>query len=345
MIFKKLSGKYNERYNLSYSDLADTGETNRIHLLIVSPLLFLFGILDVLVVLIFHFNNLKAYIPSLIYFGCFTIIPTFCYFYSKWSAKVPREKAYLVKTIPAYITVFLGLSAGVFNFYILGQPYNGAITSFITGFLTLFTFSLSPAIFSIPLFAAIIVMTPGIYSNFGITGLMDSYLCTILVFYFSIYKRRTEKLHIIMLKKQKKQLEAKTFGNFTMLYEGQVVKYSRTKSEELMGYLIYKKGSSAKTKELISVLWGDHADSARYGSSFRNLIVDIKHTMTELENQDFFIAEYNNFRINPEVINCDYYDFLNGDPAAIKSFAGEFMSQYSWAEEVAGFLEQKALAQ
>ena len=28
---------------------------------------------------------------------------------------------------------------------------------------------------------------------------------------------------------------------------------------------------------------------------------------------------------------------------AIKSFAGEFMSQYSWSEEVVGFLEQKAL--
>ena len=121
------------------------------------------------------------------------------------------------------------------------------------------------------------------------------------------------------------------------------IKYSRTKSEELMAYLIYKKGSSAKTKELISVLWGDHADSARYGSSFRNLIVDIKHTMSELEIQDFFIAEYNNFRINPEVIMCDYYDFLEGDPTAIKSFAGEFMSQFSWSEEVVGFLEQKAL--
>ncbi len=345
MIFKKLSGKYNERYNISYSDLADTGETNRIHLLIVSPLLFLFGIIDILVVLIFHFNNLKDYISSLIYFGCFSIIPAFCYFYSKWAAKVPREKAYLVKTIPAYITVCLGFSAGVFNFYILGQPYNGAITHFITGFLTLMIFSLSPVVFLVPMLAAIAIMTPGLYANFGVTGLMDSYLSAILLFIFSIHQRRTEKRHIIMLKKQKKQLEAKTFGNFTMLYEGQVVKYSRTKSEELMGYLIYKKGSSAKTKELISVLWGDHADSARYGSSFRNLIVDIKHTMTELEIQDFFIAEYNNFRINPEVINCDYYDFLNGDPAAIKSFAGEFMSQYSWAEEVAGFLEQKALAQ
>ena len=343
MLFGKSSEKFKGRYDISYTDLADAGETNRIHLLVLSSLLFLFGIIDVLIILIFHFNNLKDYIVSLVYFGIWTVVPLICLLYSRWAAKVSREKAYLLKTIPVYVIVFSGFTASVYNFYVLGQPFNGVIIYCVIGFLTLMVFSLSPFVFLIPLITSVGIMTPAIYSNFGVTGLMDSYLATILIFCFAIYKRRMERRHIFMLKKQKKQLVAKTFGNFTMLYEGQVVKYSRTKSEELMGYLIYKKGSSAKTKELISVLWGDHADSARYGSSLRNLIVDIKHTMNELEIQDFFIAEYNNFRINPEIINCDYYDFLEGDADAIKSFAGEFMSQYSWAEEVVGFLEQKAL--
>ena len=343
MLFQKLSGKYTERYSISYTDLADTGETNRIHLLIFCPFLFLFGFLDVLVILIFHLHNLKDYLISLIYFGWWSIISPFCYFYSKRVAGVPREKAYIIKTFPVYIMVFTGFTTAVYNFYILGQPFNGVVIYCITGFITLMAFSLSPILFLIPMLASIGVMTPGIYSNFGVTALMDSYLATILIFCFAISKRRIEKRHITMLKKQKKQLEAKTFGNFTMLYENQVVKYSRTKSEELMAYLIYKKGSSAKTKELICALWGDHADSARYGSNLRNLIVDIKHTMNELEIQDFFIAEYNNFRINPEVIKCDYYDFLDGDSTALKSFAGEFMCQYSWAEEAVGFLEQRAL--
>ena len=90
-------------------------------------------------------------------------------------------------------------------------------------------------------------------------------------------------------------------------------------------------------------MFGERADSATYGSNLRNLIVDIRHTLNELEIQNFFIAEYNNFRINPEIIKCDYYDFLNGDQTAVKSFMGEFLSQYSWAEDVAGLLELKAL--
>ena len=101
---------------------------------------------------------------------------------------------------------------------------------------------------------------------------------------------------------------------------------------------------AANTSELLCALYGEYADSARYGSSLRVLISDAKHTFSELEIQNFFSAEYNNFRINPEAVKCDYYDFLSGDKAAKKLYAGQFMSQYSWAEETAAFLERKALA-
>ena len=343
MIFKEVRGKYKERYEISYQDLADAGEKNRIHLIVMSPLLFLFGFVDVIIILIRHHNNLQDYLFSLIYFGAYAVLSAFVYVYSLLIKRVPQEKSYVSKTVPVYVMLYTALAASVYNFYILNQPFNGVLTYYLTGFLGLIIFSFSPFLFLLGLSLAMGVMSPGIYHNFGLTGLMDSILGGMLIFIFAISKRRLEKRQIVLLKKQKMNLVAKTFGNFTLLYEGKVVKYTRTKSEELMGYLIYKNGSSVKTKELISVLWGDHADSTRYGNNLRNLIVDIKHTMNELEIHDFFLAEYNNFRINPELIKCDYYDFLKGDPAAIKNFAGEFMSQYSWAEEVAAFLEQKAL--
>lgn len=328
---------------ISYPELADIGETNRLHMVILAPFLFSFGFIGLLVIFLLYFNTLNEHLFSIIYFSIFTIISIYSFIHTKCVKNVPREKAYARKTAPAYVVMYITFGTSIYNFYILGQPFNGVIIFFIIGFLGLITFSFSPVFFGLALTATLAILSPGIYTNFGIKGYVDTVLCTLLIFIFALYKRRTEKRQIIMLKKQKKNLEAKTFGNFTMLYENQVVKYSRTKSEELMAYLIYKKGSSTKTKELISVLWGEHADSSRYGSSLRNLIVDIKHTMNELEIQDFFITEYNNFRINPDVIKCDYYDFLDGDSNAIKNFAGEFMSQYSWAEDVVGFLEQKAL--
>ena len=343
MFIKTLKDKFKERYAISFLDLAEAGEANRIHNMVLCPLLFLFGILDLIVVVFVQHNNLKEHLVSIIYFSLYAIVGFFGFLYSKWAKKVPREKSYILKTIPCYLIVDSALAAGIYNFYVLGQPLNGIITYCFTGFISFYIFTFSPIWFFLSVFIAMIILAPGVYQNFGLTALMDTVLAPFLILIVSLYKRRLQKKQIMFLKKQKQSLEAKTFGNFTLIYEGKTIKFARSKSEELIGYLIYKRGSSAKTKELISVLWGDHADSARYGSSLRNLIVDVKHTFAELEIQNFFISDYNNFRINPEIIKCDYYDFLEGDKNAIRSFVGEFMNQYSWAEEVAGMLEMKSL--
>ncbi|WP_294430989.1 hypothetical protein [uncultured Treponema sp.] len=334
---------YNERYGIPRQDLADAGESNRIVGNIISSSLFLLGIVDFIAIVLTHHSDLQNQLTYLVYFGIFMIPGIFTFLYSKCIKNVPNEKSYILKTIPVYIIIYMSLFISVYNFYILGKPFNGVVIYFMTSFISLCVFSFSPVIFLFGIVIAIGVMTPGIYAQFQLSGLADSILATFLMFCLALYKRRIEKKHILLLKKQKHSLEAKTFGNFTLLYENKVIKFSRTKSNELIAYLVYKNGSSVNTKELIAVLWGDQANSSKHGSNLRNLIVDIKHTLSKMEILNFFIAEYNNFRINPSVINCDYYDFLSGDKNAMDSFAGEFMSQFSWAEETAGFLEQKAI--
>ncbi len=341
-MFKKWIEIYKNRYSISYLDLADAGESNRIIVHIASIILFIFAISDFAFYLLVFKSQLIKYPHLIIYYSIFFLVSIFAYFSTKQVKDTNREKAYIKKTIPFYVVMFTIFAASIYSLK-KGQSFNGFIAFCLTAFIALCTCSFSPIVFLSGLVITVAIMTPELLSDFRLSGLLNVYISVILMFCLSLYKRRTEKKHILFLKKQKQSLEAKTFGNFTLTYENKIIKFSRSKSEELMGYLIYKKGSSVKTKELISVLYGEHADSARYGSSIRNLIADIKRTLNELGIQNFFIAEYNNFRINPEVIKCDYYDFLDGNIYAKKSFAGEFMSQYSWAEETAGFLEQKAL--
>ncbi|MCR4938938.1 MAG: hypothetical protein K5930_02360 [Treponemataceae bacterium] len=334
---------FNEKFYIPELDLADVGESNRLVLLFLGPCFFVFGFVDFTVVFVRNYSNLKDHLVSLIYFSIFTLISIYVFICSKKNKNIDREKAYIKKTIPFYMLCHTCMLAALYNFYILDQPFNGYAIFCLTGTISLCLFSFSPFPFLIGLVLEMIFMGPGLYFNFGISGLADGILTAMVMFWISLYKRRLAKKHLMLLKKQKKNLEAKTFGNFTLLFENKIVKFSRTKSNELFGYLVYKKGSSVNSKELISILWGDSADSTRYGNNLRNLIVDIKHTLKDLSIDSVFIAEYNNFRINPEIINCDYYDFLAGKKEAVDSFAGEFMSQYSWAEDVSAFLEMKAI--
>ena len=342
MFFKNLVEKYKSRYVIPYLDLADAGESNRIIVHIASIALLVFSSFCLIFFAITLYPNYRNYVPRFTYYTVVFVFSIYAFFASRPGKEVEREKAYIKKSIPFYILGLVILADAVFTVKV-GAVFNGFVIFVITAFIALCTGSFSPIIFLGGIVATVACMTPDIISSFGTSGYINTLIAAVLMFCLALYKRRSEKRQILFLKKQKQSLVARTFGNFTLMYENKVVKFTRTKSGELIGYLIYKKGSSVKTKELISVLYGDHADSARYGASFRNLIVDIKHTLGDLQIQNFFIAEYNNFRINPEVIKCDYYDFLAGNPSAIHSFAGEFMSQFSWAEETTAFLEQKAL--
>ena len=338
----KIITTYRNRYYISPADLADVAETNRLHLLFISPFLFLFGVFTLPFFIYYYRGELSQHLPTFIYYGLIIIVSHYLYIASLLAKNAPREKAYIIKNIPFYVGFILFLISGIMGIYD-GQPFNGLITYALTDIMALCVFSFSPFLFLFSHIIGGVIMAPVLYEAFGMTGLLNVILTAFLMICLSLYKRRAEKKIIMLIKKQKQSLEAKTFGSFTLLYNNNVIKFSRSKSEELMAYLIYKNGSSVKTKELITALYGKSADSSRYGASIRNLIVDIKHTLADLDIQNFFITEYNNFRINPEVIKCDYYDFLAGDKMAAKSYSGEFMSQFQWSKDAAVFFEYKVL--
>lgn len=340
---EKLRNAIRKRYYISPLDLAENAEANRLHTQFLGFIFFIGSLLSLALFIIMYWNSPRGQLVSFIYYAVCGLTTGLAFIISKKVKNVEREKAYIYKNIPFYIVFTWGISSGSYNCYVLGQPFYGVLTYILTFTIVLGIFSIAPRYFLLTLILGLLPMLPCIYRNFEITGAINTILVAVVMFGLSLYKRAAEKRYITLHKKQKSTLESKTFGNFTLLFDNKVVKFSRTKSLELMAYLIYKNGSSVQTKELINLLWGEHADSARYGANLRNLISDIKHTFAELGIQNFFITEYNNFRINPEIIKCDYYDFLSGDSSATKNFAGEFMSQFSWAEAAAAFIERKVL--
>lgn len=332
---------YQKYYYISPLDSADSAESNRLFNLFWSPVCLFLCLLYLIYELIAYRNNYYEERYDIL-FLLIAVVDLLCSFILSIAVKnVSREKAHILKNIPMYTVFCYGIGSQVFLFYVSENPYIYIIGFIVAMTIMLCVFSITLSFFII-IFSGYAALLYGFYTRFGMMGIVNLSILIVMIISFAFINRYRMKQYLDLLKRQKVNLEAKTFGNFTLLYKAKAINFSRTKSEELIGYLIYKKGTSVKTKELISALWGEHADSATYGNNLRNLIVDIKHTFKELEIQNFFISEYNNFRINPEIIKCDYYDFLDGDSEAVKDFAGEFMNQYSWAENTAAFLERKA---
>ncbi|MGN0244011.1 MAG: response regulator [Lachnospiraceae bacterium] len=136
------------------------------------------------------------------------------------------------------------------------------------------------------------------------------------------------------------KLQIRCFGSFEVFYEGKPVHFGRILSKEILAYLINLRGASANTAELCAAIWEDSVDSERNRHYFRNLISELRKVLKKYHSEDILICKRNSFAIDTDKVDCDYYRFLNNDVAAINSYCGEYMRQYSWAEMTLGQLER-----
>ena len=136
-------------------------------------------------------------------------------------------------------------------------------------------------------------------------------------------------------------LRIRCFGNFEVFTaEGEPVKFSRTKAKELFAYLVYRRGSSCSTRELAAVLFEDKEYSTKQMLYLQKIISSMMQTLRENNAAQVIHKTYNAISLNDELIDCDYYRFLKMDVPSINAYTGEFMTQYSWAEFVAGYLDR-----
>ena len=101
-------------------------------------------------------------------------------------------------------------------------------------------------------------------------------------------------------------IKIQCFGNFEIFVGGRALAFKRSKSKELLAYLVDRNGATCTNGEMLAVLWEDKPDTASLHSHLR---------------------------------------FLRGSRSATNSYRGEYMTQYSWAEVTRSALRQQANVQ
>ena len=129
-----------------------------------------------------------------------------------------------------------------------------------------------------------------------------------------------------------KGVYAQTFGNFEFFVNGQAVRFERSRSKELLAYLIDKRGASCTRAELLVDIFEDGvSEGANQGLS--QAFFALMKTLKKYGIDNIIIKNRNSYAIDTSKINCDYYDYLNGDANAINSYQGRYMENYSnWSE-------------
>ena len=139
-------------------------------------------------------------------------------------------------------------------------------------------------------------------------------------------KKELEQLEGLVELKPTKKIQIKCFGNFEIFYNGEPVKFAYQKSKEVVAYLVDREGSMVNINELNAVLWEED-----HKSYLRNLIADIKNSLTAINCGDVFIKRHNECAIDINKVDCDAFEYKKDNPDAVRMYRGEYMIQYPWA--------------
>lgn len=154
-------------------------------------------------------------------------------------------------------------------------------------------------------------------------------------------KKELEELRHPIDEGAKNRVSCKTFGNFEVFVDGKPVEFQYNKSRELFAFLVDRNGALSTIQELIMNLWDDDEPDSHI-SYLKNVRKDMISTFEKLECSDVIVRQHGRIGIVPNLIDCEYYDFLNHDENARNSYTGEYMIQYSWAEFTNGALDEMA---
>ena len=137
------------------------------------------------------------------------------------------------------------------------------------------------------------------------------------------------------VRQREKPLTVKCFGNFEVYVKEEKLVFKRLKSKELFAFLVDRKGAGMTAKQICAVLFPDDTDDTKNAAYLRQLVMDLKNTLKAVGAENVLRHETPCYRVDTSLIQCDYLTYLEtGKP----EFHGEYMMQYSWAEETCAIL-------
>ena len=140
------------------------------------------------------------------------------------------------------------------------------------------------------------------------------------------------------IRQREKPLTVKCFGNFEVFAKGEKLAFKRLKTKELFAFLVDRNGAGMTAKQICAVLFPDDTDDNKNAAYLRQLVLDLKNTLKTAGAEAVLCHETPCYSVDTNLLRCDYISYLEtGKP----EFRGEYMTQYSWAEQTCAMLHFK----
>lgn len=144
------------------------------------------------------------------------------------------------------------------------------------------------------------------------------------------YEIETAKL---LSHRSKNNIYIKTFGHFDVFVDKKPIMFRSGKAKELLALLVDRQGGTVTTEQIIAALWEDRPNDESTQSLCSKATKTLQKELAAYHAEDILISERGVKRVDVEKFSCDLFDFINGKLEGKRRFRGEYLVDYSWAED------------
>ena len=133
--------------------------------------------------------------------------------------------------------------------------------------------------------------------------------------------------------RQRKTLYIQTFGRFTVFRNGQPVPLTG-KAKEILALVVTRRGKEISNEEIYSTVWEDRPYGNAQMTVYYNALRRLKLLLQQEGISDLLVSTKRGQLVNTAMFDCDYYAWQDKNMAERDRFEGEFLSEYSWGEQI-----------
>ena len=134
-----------------------------------------------------------------------------------------------------------------------------------------------------------------------------------------------------------------TIPELSVMVDGIPLHLARSKARELFALLVDRGDRGITTGEGIAYLWPERPNDPKTQSLFRMTYKRLADTLEAAGIGHIVVSRGNRRFLQMDQVDCDVYRILSGDRQAARRYNGQYLQEYSWAEERNGQLSRMLL--
>ena len=129
------------------------------------------------------------------------------------------------------------------------------------------------------------------------------------------------------------QVVIETIPSLKVLVNGVPLRISASKPKELLALLVDRGEQGISAGEGIACLWPDRPNDTNTQSLLRMTYKRLADVLEDAGIGHIIASSENRRFLRTDQVECDLYRILAGDKKAEKAYLGNYLQEYSWAEE------------